>query len=64
MLSAHGKKQNAPDISRKSIAEVFPLTKPGDTVSLLRQPNQGDREALYSEPHVWKVHWSLLAVKP
>ena len=41
-------KRNAPDISRKSIAETFPPTKPGYT-ALLRQPNQGDREALYSE---------------
>ena len=42
------KKPNAPDISRKSIAEMFPPTKPGYT-TLLWQPNQGDREALYSE---------------
>ena len=42
------KKRNAPDISRKSISEMFPPTKPGYT-ALLRQPNQGDREALYSE---------------
>ena len=42
------KKRNALDISRKSIAETFPPTKPGYT-ALLRQPNQGDREALYSE---------------
>ena len=48
MLSVHGKKRNAPDISRKSIAEMFPPTKPGYT-ALLRQPNQGDREVLYSE---------------
>ena len=42
------KKRNAPDISRKSISEMFPPTKPGYT-ALLRQPNQGNREALYSE---------------
>ena len=42
------KKRNAPDISRKSISEMFPPTKPGYT-ALLRQPNQGDQEALYSE---------------
>ncbi|KAK2559340.1 hypothetical protein P5673_017956 [Acropora cervicornis] len=35
------KEQNAPDISRKSIAEIFPPTKPGYT-ALLQQPNQGD----------------------
>ena len=27
MLSVHGKKRNAPDISRKSIAEMFPPTQ-------------------------------------
>ena len=41
-------KRNAPDISPKSIAEMFPPTKPGYT-ALLWQPNQGDQEALYSE---------------
>ena len=35
------KERNAPDISRKSIAEIFPPTKPGYT-ALLQQPNQGD----------------------
>ena len=39
MLSVYGEKPNAPDISRKSIAEMFPPTKPGYT-TLLWQPNQ------------------------
>ena len=41
-------KQNAPDNSRKPIAEMFHPTKLGYT-ALLRQPNQGDREALCPE---------------
>ena len=35
---------NVPDISRKSIPEMFPLTRPGYT-ALLQQPNQGDLES-------------------
>ena len=38
MLSVNGKKRNAPDISRKSIAEMFPPTKLVYT-ALRRQPN-------------------------
>ena len=60
------KKPNAPDISRKSIAEMFPPTKPGYT-TLLWQPNQGDREALYSERRAYGkftgLCW-LLSPKP
>ena len=66
MLSVYGKKPNAPDISRKSIAEMFPPTKPGYT-TLLWQPNQGDREALYSERRAYGkftgLCW-LLSPKP
>ena len=52
------KKPNAPDISRKSIAEVFPPTKAGYT-TLLWQPNQGDREALYSERRAYEKFTGL-----
>lgn len=47
MMSVHGKKKeftNTPVISRKSIPEMFPLTRPGYT-ALLQQPNQGDLES-------------------
>ena len=60
------KKWNAPDISRKCIAEMFPPTKPGYT-TLLWQQNQGDREALYSERRAYGkftgLYW-LLSPEP
>ena len=51
-------KRNASDISRKSIAEMFPPIKPGYT-TLLWQPNQGDREALYSECRAYEKFTGL-----
>ena len=49
MVSVHGKNgMQLIFLGNRSIAELFPPTKPGYTASLL-QPNQGDRETLYSE---------------
>ena len=57
------KKRNAPDISRKSIAEMFPPTKPGYYSLTLKAKSRRSRSAVFRTPSIWKVHRPMLTVK-